>query len=111
GPTLRRLADAVDGLAYELDPVRILRVSAAANFVDRMAGCRAALDRVVDDGRAGGAMVSAIGAQTLLGLDDLRTGRWDAAVERAREAEGWCEEHGYPLSAWPPRFILAAVAG
>jgi DNA-binding CsgD family transcriptional regulator len=55
-------------------------------------------------------MTTAIGAQTFLSLDDFRTGRWDAAVEQAREVISWCEQHRYLLHAWPARFILAAVA-
>ena len=110
GPARQRLAEAVDGLANELDPVRILQVSTAAEFMDQTAGCRAALSRVVEDGQAGGAMASAIGAQTLLGVDDFHIGCWDRAQARAHEVISWCDQHRYLLFGWRARFILAAVA-
>jgi DNA-binding CsgD family transcriptional regulator len=109
--TLERLAAAINGLAHETSPVQINRVAFAAVFVDRLAGCRAALRRVVRDGRSGtGSVVSAILALNMLGTDDLRTGRWDRAETRAAESARMCEQHNYVLLSWRPRFIWAMLA-
>jgi DNA-binding CsgD family transcriptional regulator len=109
--TLDRLAAAINGLAHEPSPVQTNRVAFAAVFVDRLAGCRAALRRVVHDGRSGtGSVVSAILALNMLGTDDLRTGRWDRAERRAVESAALCEQHDYVLLSWQPRFIQAMLA-
>jgi len=55
-------------------------------------------------------MASAIGAQTLLSVDDFHIGCWDRAEERAHEVISWCEQHRFLLFAWRARFILAVVA-
>ena len=109
--TLERLAAAIDGLARETSPVGTNRVAFAAVFVDRLAGCRVALHRVVRGARSGtGSVVPAIHALNLLGTDDLRTGRWDRAERRVAESAKLCEEHDYVLLSWRPRFIRAALA-
>ena len=48
--------------------------------MDRYGPCRAALWRVVRDGREGHAAGSAITALILLGFDHFRTGQWDQAL-------------------------------
>ena len=115
GRTLDRLAAAINGLAHETSPVTINRVAFAAFFVDRLAGCRAALRLVVREERSGsGSVVSAILALNMLGFDDLQTGRWDRAETRAAESARLCEENSYMLLTWRPRYIqamLAAVRG
>ncbi|MER5435536.1 AAA family ATPase [Streptomyces sp. NPDC002588] len=94
------LLDAViHDLHGETDPSRIERVAMAALFVDRATGCRAALWRVVDDGREGGAVASALIAMVVLCLDDFMTGRWDECARLAAEGLALCEEHGYQLLA------------
>ena len=108
---LDQLAAAINSLAHETSPVRINRVAFAATFVDRLAGCREALRRVVRDGQSGsGSVVSAILALNMLGTDDLRTGRWDRAETRAAESARLCEENDYVLLSWQPRFIQAMLA-
>jgi DNA-binding CsgD family transcriptional regulator len=110
GQTLKRLSAAIDGLARETDPIRIIRVAFAATFVDRLGGCHLALRRVINDGRTGGAVVSAILALNMLGVDNFQTGRWDMAAERAAESARLCEDHDYVLLAWPARYVQAALA-
>jgi len=60
------LLDELDGLVSRLhdeaDPARIVWIGRAAFFADRMDACREAHWRVVQDGPAGGAVASAIGA-------------------------------------------------
>ena len=67
----------------------------AATYVDRLDGCRAALWRVVDDARRGGAVASGIIAMIELARDDLETGHWDEAEQLVEEAIQVCEAHGY----------------
>ena len=104
---LDRLIGEIDA---ESDPARIVRTGMAAFFVDRMSACREAHWRVVRDGRAGGAMTSAINALIHLSLDDFLTGRWDEAQELAEEGLELCQAHGYRTLAWPQRYALALLA-
>jgi DNA-binding CsgD family transcriptional regulator/tetratricopeptide (TPR) repeat protein len=82
---LGELDAAVASLHSEADYVRILTISAAAVYVDRLADCREALLRVVRDGRLSGAFLMAVTALTNLSLDDFMTGRWDEAQKLADE--------------------------
>jgi DNA-binding CsgD family transcriptional regulator len=109
-PVLAQLDTAIDRLAGELDPVRIIRISIAGLFVDRLAGCREALWRVVRDGRDGGAVTSAINALVLLARDDFPAGRWDQAEQLVDEAARMCEQLDYPLLARPARLVHALLA-
>ena len=107
--TLQRLSAAIDKLPA--DPVGVVRVGFAASFVDRLAGCRAALRRVVRDGRAeGGPVVMAIFSLNMLGIDHFQTGQWDQAAEMAAESLRLCGERGYVLPAYVARFIRASLA-
>jgi DNA-binding CsgD family transcriptional regulator len=109
-PALAQLDAAIEGLADEVDPTRIVRIAIAGVFVDRIGGCREALWRVVRDGREGGAVASAIQALIMLAHDDFLTGQWDQAKRLADEAVELCETHGYELFAWPGREVQAALA-
>jgi DNA-binding CsgD family transcriptional regulator len=109
-PALEELADTITGLRDESDPTRIVRVGIAAVYVDRLAGCREALWRVVQDGREGGAVASAIDALMLLCFDDLASGQWDDALHLAGESVELCERYGYRLLAWPGRLAQALIA-
>ncbi len=113
-PTLRQLDAAVADLSDETDPSRIVRIAIAAFFVDRLAGCRGPLWRVVRHGRAGGAVASAVNGLMLLAFDALQAGRWAEADSLAHEGLDLCEAHGYRLLAWPgwyARALLAAQRG
>jgi DNA-binding CsgD family transcriptional regulator len=101
---------AVEGLRHEADPSHIVRVAVAAFHVERLEGCRDALWRVVRDGRAGGAVASAINALLILAFDAYHAGRWDEARDLATEGLGLCDAHGYQLLAAPGRLCLALLA-
>ena len=109
------LLDAViRDLHREADPSRIERISMAALFVDRATGCRNALWPVVEDGRGGGAVTSALIAMVVLCLDDFMTGRWDECGRLAAEGSALCEAHGYQLLAQQfhrAQGLLAAARG
>ena len=51
---LGRIDAAVAGLTEQADPVWVARVGLACMFIDRLAGCRGALWRILRDGREGG---------------------------------------------------------
>jgi DNA-binding CsgD family transcriptional regulator len=111
---LARLDAVVANLRDETDPTVIVRCGMAAIYVDRLAGCRAALWRVVRDGRAGGAVTSAIDALMLLCFDDLASGQWEQAGQLSDEALALCADNGYRLLEWPgllARALLAAARG
>jgi ATP/maltotriose-dependent transcriptional regulator MalT len=107
---LPELETAVAGLANEVDPAEILRIALAATYVDRLDGCRQALWRVIEDGRAGGALASAIQAMILVARYDSLTGHWDEARELLVEAIRLCDAIGYELFGWSARYIMAAIA-
>ena len=109
-PALDRLDAAISGLAAEADHWRILIISSAAVYTDRLAGCRAALQRVASEGRDGSAVLPAISALTLLSLDAFMTGGWDEAQRLAGECLDAAQAHGLPLRAWMAHDLQALVA-
>jgi DNA-binding CsgD family transcriptional regulator len=109
-PALGQLDAAISGLRDEADPAQIVRIGIAAVYVDRLAGCREPLWRVVRDGRQGGAVTSAIDALMLLCFDSFMAGQWDEAQLLVDEGLGLCEAHGYQLLAWPGRYGKALIA-
>lgn len=104
----------IHDLHQQPDPSRIERIAMAALFVDRATGCRAALWRVVEDGRQGGAVASALIARVVLCLDDFMTGQWDECARLAAEGLALCEDQGYQLLAQQfhrAEGLLAAARG
>ncbi len=108
---LAELDDVIDHLKDTMEVDHIIRTAIAAFYADRLPGCREALSRVVDDGREGGAVGSAMMALSMGAYDDLNAGRWDAAHEAAVEAMSLWEERGYRLYAWSGHYALALIAG
>ena len=94
-PVLGHLGAAIQALAEESDPARIVRLAFAGIFVDRVGTCRPALWRVVRDGRSGGAVGSAASALILLRLDDFLAGQWDQAEQLVDEGPELSQTHGY----------------
>jgi DNA-binding CsgD family transcriptional regulator len=109
-PALGALDIAISALGDETDPASIVRTGIAAIYVDRLAGCREPLRRVVRDGRRGGAITLAIDALMLLSFHGLMAGQWDQAQQMADEGLQLCETHGYQLLAWPGRYVKALIA-
>jgi DNA-binding CsgD family transcriptional regulator len=107
---LKSLEAAIEALAWETDPTRIVRTAIAGCYVDRMGGCREALWRVVRDARQGGAVASGLNAMMVLAFDDFFTGNWDEADELDSEVVRVAEELGYGLLGWPAKLILALIA-
>ena len=107
---LDQIDAAVAGLIGDDDPSRIVRTAATAVFVDRLAGCREPLWRVVDDARGGGAITSGITALIMLGLDGFFTGQWDQGRRLADEAIALGEPRGYLMLQWTGRWVQALLA-
>ncbi|WP_169814801.1 LuxR C-terminal-related transcriptional regulator [Nocardia crassostreae] len=106
---LGHLDRALDGLRFTHDPVRIVRVVTAGAYVDRIGGARAALWRVIEDGRDGGAMAKAIEALFLIAQHDYFTGDWDELIEVTTEGLQLCADYGYTLLAGPGHLLRALV--
>jgi hypothetical protein len=102
--------DLVRGLHQESDPTRIERVATAALFLDRAAGCRGPLTRLVEDGRSGGAIASAVSACMVLAVDAFHSGQWDECVEYGADGIAMCDSSGYRLQRWALRFSRGLVA-
>ncbi len=107
---LDRLEEAIADLNHESSPTRITRIAVASSYIDRLPQCRPALWRVVEDGRAGGAVTMSIQALALLGFDAFLTGQWDSLAEMADEGVSLCDSHSYGLLRWPHRSLQALLA-
>ncbi|MFE5023368.1 ATP-binding protein [Streptomyces sp. NPDC056656] len=105
------LDDLILGLTRETDPRRIVRTAIAGAYVDRLPSCRSALRRVVDDGRNGGAIATAIEAQFLLMNDAFASGQWDDVAHLTDDGLRWCATHNYRLLGWTGHFLLGLLAG
>jgi DNA-binding CsgD family transcriptional regulator len=107
---LAELDRQVAGLGDERNPTELLWIARAAFWVDRVSECRSALWRIVESGRTGGAVASALSALVHLGYEAFSTGRWDEAIELVTEGFSGCDAHGYQLLQWSGRYTAAAVA-
>jgi DNA-binding CsgD family transcriptional regulator len=108
--TLAEFDGAVRALRGQADPAWIVQIAIAAIYINRIDDCREPLWRVVQDGRAGGAINSAIRAMMALCLEDFGVGRWDEAHELAIEGLQLCDTYGYGLQTWFLRAGQALVA-
>ncbi|MFE3257819.1 AAA family ATPase [Nocardia sp. NPDC059091] len=109
----KALADldaALDQLRFCADPVHIVRVATAGAYLDRAGRVREPLQRVIDDGRDGGAVARAIDALFLLGNDDFFSGAWDHLIEVTAEGLRLCAQLGYLTTAGPGKFLRGLVA-
>ncbi|GID33411.1 ATP-binding protein [Paractinoplanes brasiliensis] len=105
-----RLDTALRDSSNVQDPSIVYRISRIAIACNRLSECRPSLNRIVDDGRAGGAVGIAINAMMLLSADDMTTGRLDRADALAAEALQLCETRGYELMEGPFQVIRMMVA-
>jgi DNA-binding CsgD family transcriptional regulator len=107
---------AVDDLVASLDetenPVRVLEIAIAGQYVDREP--TDALDRIATTGRSGGPVALVVQALIMRAMTALHEGRWHDAASLADEGIALCDEHGYRLLEWGalnPRMLLAAARG
>jgi DNA-binding CsgD family transcriptional regulator len=104
-----KLEVAIARLTTETDPSVILKTGFAAGNCDRLAGARAAFERVEREARASGAIGWCIQALTLQAWDDWWSGRWDSALQISDDALELCKDHGFPLFAHSTNHVKAAV--
>jgi DNA-binding CsgD family transcriptional regulator len=109
-PALDQLTTTISSLRDEIDPTRIVRTCNAAVFMDRLAGCRDPLWRVVRHAREGGPLAPAVSALIYLCVDDFITGRWDEIGQLADEGLEMGDAHGYHHFEWPFHYHQALVA-
>jgi DNA-binding CsgD family transcriptional regulator len=109
--SLDALDDEIQKLRDVDDAVVIIRCAIAGFYIDRLAGCREALWRVVRDGREGGAVRPAMTGLAMIAFGEFGAGRWDEADRLAAESTGLCEERGFRLMAWTGRYATALIAG
>jgi hypothetical protein len=106
--------DAIEGLRTEPDPAVIMHVSTAAYFLDRAYQCRQALWRLVEDGRAGNAVIAGVGALAMLAANAFDTGQWDLSQSLCEEGLSTCSSSGLEIMRWPflySRATLGAARG
>ena len=99
-PVLPLLDDEIRRLDQTDDPLLIMRLGVAAVHVDRIADCRDALWRIVEDGRQGGAVSAAINALTTLAVEAWTGGRWDEVEQLVEEGVALARTHGYLRYSW-----------
>jgi hypothetical protein len=68
-PAIAHLDAAIADLHHDPDPAEVIRISTASTYVDRLAGCRPALRRVVSTGRETGDVASTVKAAELLAFE------------------------------------------
>jgi DNA-binding CsgD family transcriptional regulator len=107
---VRRVRSAMALVERDRDLLELWRVAVSGLYVDQLEHARAGLWRVVEDGRAGGAITMAINSLGLLQVDAYVSGRWDDAEHIAQEGLGLCDVHGYRLASWSITYGQALVA-
>lgn len=110
GPSLPLLDEAIAGIDEQADHAHAVRLGIAAMYVDRIAGCRSALWRVIEHGRSGGAVASAIKAFVLLGFDGVLSGDWDGVLQLADEGLALTIRRDYRLLGGFLEYDRAMVA-
>jgi DNA-binding CsgD family transcriptional regulator len=106
---LDRLDEAIRGLDATTDPDTVFRISMTAYGVDRLAGCCAALRRVVtetDPEQAGTAVLTGL---MMLAVEDLRAGRWQQALREAADGIEMSRRIRLPLQESPGRYVQAYI--
>ncbi|GAA1998389.1 helix-turn-helix transcriptional regulator [Microbacterium ulmi] len=108
--TLRVLDEQVHQLESSEDDGVIVRVAIAAFYVDRLTQCREPLLRIIDDGRGGGAVGSAMMAMNIIAHEEVNAGRWDEAARYAAEAKTLWDDRGFRLYGMGSHYTLALIA-
>jgi DNA-binding CsgD family transcriptional regulator len=98
------------GIDHEEDPAEVIAIGVAGFFVDRMTEARAALERVVRQGRESEEVFLVMQAQPILGFEAFFRGRWDEAEQHFTDALTLIRQHGYRLYEWISGYGLALIA-
>ena len=113
-PALTRLDEVIAALDHEVDPVRVIRIAMASVYVDRLAGCRTALRRVLRDGQDNSSLTLELQALVFLGRDYFASGEWDELEKQAAQGRRLGEAHSYRLLSTDflyQRALVAAARG
>jgi DNA-binding CsgD family transcriptional regulator len=105
-PVLGELDAAIASLHESTDPEDLLRIPAAAIYVDRLSGCREILRRQIAGPAAGRATV----ARMTLWPDAFWSGRWAEADELATASLDACTSAGAALWAQLATYQVALLA-
>src|SRR5262249_40491905 len=100
----------IASLHGESDQDELLRIPAAAVFVDRVGACRDILRRQVGGGLDTTPARAAV-AQMYLWTDAFATGRWDEALRLADDCLAVCLATGGGVSAQIAKYHIAILAG
>jgi DNA-binding CsgD family transcriptional regulator len=106
---LTRLDRLVAGLPDVRDPIAVTRVGIASVYTDRMSGCRPALQRVIEDGRKGGAVALAINALVSSCVDDWQRGHWGQALAQCEEGLALGRRYGYSHHTFPLGYLQTVI--
>ncbi|MGQ5259860.1 ATP-binding protein [Micromonospora sp. ZYX-F-536] len=104
----------LDRLVQSLDqvdaPGEIVLIGLAGSWVDRLGGCRAALHRALERGRAADDTNVMTQALTLLALDSYFLGQWRDSERYLAEALSLTKEQGLRLFRWAIDHWIATLA-
>ena len=98
---LRELDRAIEGLDDEADPFEIVKLGIASVAADRLPACVPALERVVGEGEAVGAVGCVVHARWLLGCSAFWRGEWDDAQAHFDAGLALCGTLGLGGLRWP----------
>jgi DNA-binding CsgD family transcriptional regulator len=108
--SLEQLRSAIAGLLHETDLETIAKIATASIFLDGVAGCLGALQKVVDSSVGNDNAVVAPSAMLCIAAHEFASGQWD-------EAERWHErgialsiERGIPGGLYPQHYRLGKIA-
>jgi len=100
----------IAGIGQVIDPAEVISISVCGCWVDRLGGCRAALQRALHRGRDADDMNVTTQALSLLGFGSFFEGRWQETERYMTEAEELMERHGFRLYLWSVQYWLAVIA-
>ena len=100
----------IEEIGQVIDPAEVISISVCGCWVDRLGGCRAALQRALRQGRDADDMNVTTQALSLLGFGSFFEGRWRETERYMTEAEELMERHGFRLYLWSVQYWLAVIA-
>ncbi|MFK3983799.1 AAA family ATPase [Micromonospora sp. NPDC050397] len=106
----RQLDRLIENLDQVNEPGTIVLVGLAASWVDRLQGCRAALHRALELGRAVDDTSIMTQALVLLATDSYFAGQWQDSERYLAEALSLTSQHGLRVAGWATDHSLATLA-
>ncbi|GGO02580.1 helix-turn-helix transcriptional regulator [Micromonospora parathelypteridis] len=106
----RQLDRLIETLDQVDDPGEIVLVGLASSWVDRLPGCRAALHRALEMGRAADDTNVMTQALALLALDSYFMGQWQDSERYLAESLSLTNQNGLRLFRWATQHWIATLA-